>query len=83
MVIEFIWPSHILSDNILFPSFRYTVDECVKEVKQIYDDLAFPDLYRQYEPNTYNYIRKLISDVDGDILQNILLDSLNRTFNRT
>lgn len=58
--------------------------KCVEKVKEVYMDFDYPEMYAQYEEKTYN---NLISDIEQlstvhKFPKSVLLDALNRTFNR-
>lgn len=54
----------------------------IEHVRQIYEDLELPALYCQYEAETYDGIRGEINNIPSNSIRLILLDTLNRTFNR-
>lgn len=58
--------------------------ECINEVKKVYNDLDFPELYMRYEEQTYDNIKHQIQQTlhSDKLLQNVMIDTLNRTFNR-
>lgn len=67
-------------------SVHFHVDpECIDRVKKVYNDLDFPDMYTRYEEQTYYSIKQQIERTlrSDKLLQNVMIDSLNRTFNRT
>lgn len=75
-----------LVDSILSNlSFSFTDPESINNVKKVYNDLDFPELYNQYEEQTYQNIKQQIEQSvrTDQLLQNVLINSLNRTFNRT
>lgn len=67
----------------MFFFFDFVDADCINKVKRVYNDLAFPEQYSQYEEETYNFIHKQILEVQDIIPQSILLESLDRTFNRS
>ncbi|XP_031630990.1 farnesyl pyrophosphate synthase-like [Contarinia nasturtii] len=78
---------HALNEqkDILIKCYGQNDPESVNQVKQIYSDLDLPQLYSQYEEKTYNKIKCQIVEFSQqhDLPPNILLKTLNRTFNRT
>lgn len=64
----------------------YSLDpKSVAQITRVYEDLNFPQRYIEYEETTFNTIKsKILKNTDSfDSLRNILMDQLNRTFNRT
>lgn len=58
--------------------------ECINNVKKVYNDLDFPEMYTRYEEQTYDCIKRQIQQTlhSDKLLENVMIDSLNRTFNR-
>lgn len=69
-----------------FNLISYFLDpKSVSQVKEVYEELNFPQRYIEYEEQTFNIIKsKILKYFDScDSTRNILIDQLNRTFNRT
>lgn len=55
--------------------------KCVRQVKQIYEELSIPDLYAEFEKDTYNNIMMLIEKSD-EIPAEVYLETVNELFTR-
>lgn len=56
---------------------------CIERVRQVYENLKLPDLYCQYEEETYKKICDQIQAIPLKVQRTILRETLNRTFNRS
>ncbi|XP_036138826.1 farnesyl pyrophosphate synthase isoform X2 [Monomorium pharaonis] len=72
------------------PEQRKIIEECygrsdpekVRRVIQLFTDLGLPDAYSIYEKETYNLLIAKIQQIPYEALQNILQNSLQRTYKR-
>uniref|UniRef100_A0A1B0D8M0 Uncharacterized protein n=1 Tax=Phlebotomus papatasi TaxID=29031 RepID=A0A1B0D8M0_PHLPP len=55
--------------------------ECIRRVKQIYEQLSIPDLYATFEKDTYNNIMMLIEKTSG-IPAEVYLETVRELFTR-
>lgn len=58
--------------------------KCIEKVRQVYMDFDYPEMYGQYEEKIYNSLKFQIEQLSKvhNFPKSILLDTLNRTFNR-
>ncbi|XP_055715296.1 farnesyl pyrophosphate synthase-like [Phlebotomus papatasi] len=55
--------------------------ECVRRVKQIYEELSIPDFFAKFEKDTYNNIMMHIEKTD-EIPAEVYLETVNELFTR-
>lgn len=56
---------------------------CVEQVRQVYEDLDLPKIYREHECEAYDKIRNRIESTAMGIPKDILYKVLNIAFNRS
>lgn len=59
--------------------------ESIKKIEQLYAELNLPERFDRYEEDTYQAIKQQIHQLlsSSEHLQHIMIETLNRTFNRT
>lgn len=65
-----------IQENVVY--FFFFVDsKSVEQVRQVYMDMNFPQIYREYDGNAYKHTRELIADIENKVLRDIMFGMLN------